>query len=185
MKYGRLLYSHIIKHPFLMLLCLFIAVTGITAGLSSSKYIPHSKDYLSVILNYGFNDGIEIFPALLRAAALNLLLFAAASLALSGIAFAPLPLIALSLKSFVLGFTFAGVAASTAGTTFKVCLLILVAVSGISACFSVLLRSLYCLMVRTPNTDLAPCRVVNRYGILAITLSILLDGILIPLFFSI
>ena len=55
----------------------------------------------------------------------NLLLFAAASLPLSGLAFAPISMIALSLKSFVIGFTFACIAASNAGLTFKAGLIIL------------------------------------------------------------
>ena len=185
MKYGRLLYLHIIKHPFLLLLCMFIAIAGITAGMTSSKYIPDSKDYLSVVINYGVNDKIEIFPAFLKAAALNLLLFAAASLPLSGIAFAPITMITLSLKSFVIGFTFASIAASTAGLTFKAGLLILMAISGFSACFSMLLRSMYCFMLRSPNAEPASCRVINRYSILTIALSILLEGILVPVFFSI
>ncbi len=185
MKYGRLLYLHIIKYPFLFLLCLFLTVAGITAGIASSKYIGGSMDYLSVVTSYGFNDNLEIFPALLRAVSLNLLLFAAASLPISGLAFAPISMIALSLKSFVMGFTFACIAASYVGLALKAGLLILLAVSGFSACFSVLLRSLYCFMLRIPNAEPAPCLVVKRYAILTILLSILLEGVIMPIFFSI
>lgn len=94
------------RHPYILLLLLFYSVAGTAAGVSAAGlFAAEAGGELAAFFDALPDGSYQVLPPLIRAAALNLLLYCLACLPRLWPPFLPIGGLCVSLKGFCLGFS--------------------------------------------------------------------------------